>query len=378
LFALLVLAGTACAPSDSDSESSQAVSKIAALQPGWNTIEPGGDTVCSDGSPFSFFVRPGSDQSRDTKIHFYLEGGGACWNGATCDLEGDPSYTPVVDASDGESSHGVFNFQRSENPLRDYTTIFVPYCSADVHLGDRAVEYTAPATEDKEARTFTIQHRGIDNGKAALEWMFDHFDHPGTVFISGSSAGSIPSPVYAHWVAEHWPEARIAQLGDGAGGYRGATEAQPYLKWGTVDLLGWKELVDLGSDFSFEDLYVGAAARSSAVQYAQYDTAEDAVQLGFLRLSGQAEASLLPLLDANHAEITTADPGFRYFVAGGDLHTILRRPEVYSYRVGDQTFLSWLTELVEGQPLSDIRCKECLVAEGVIAEEDGAAPTSGG
>ena len=373
-FILALSAATACTSPDPTPE--QTPSKLAGLTEGWNAIEPGGETTCSDGSPFRFFVRPGSEAKRDQHIHFYLEGGGGCWSGATCDVQGRPTYTPVVDPSDGQASTGVFNLDRDDNPLRGHTTIFVPYCGGDVHLGDRTVEYTAPAADGREERKYTIEHHGLDNGTAALDWMYSHFDDPSAVFVSGSSAGSIPSPVYATWIKEHWPGARVAQLGDGAGGYRGASESKPYLQWGTLGALNWGELVGLEDTLSFEDLYVASAKRAANVQYAQYDTAEDDVQLQFLQLAGTPTPSLLPLLDANHEEIAAAAPNFRSFVAGGELHTILRRPEVYTYRVGDTTFLEWLTDLVEGRDVHSVRCSDCSQPEGVMVEEAAPSPSS--
>src|SRR5262245_55705687 len=53
---------------------------ISKLQPGWNTIAPGGDTVCARGAPFRYFVRPG----KVNKLLIDFRGGGACWNEKTC------------------------------------------------------------------------------------------------------------------------------------------------------------------------------------------------------------------------------------------------------------------------------------------------------
>ena len=48
---------------------------FAGMSETWNAIEPGGDTLCSDGTPYRFFVHPGNT----TKLMVYFEGGGACW-----------------------------------------------------------------------------------------------------------------------------------------------------------------------------------------------------------------------------------------------------------------------------------------------------------
>ena len=44
---------------------------------------PGGDTICSDGSPYRFFVHRGDP----SKLLIEFEGGGACWSGATCEAD---------------------------------------------------------------------------------------------------------------------------------------------------------------------------------------------------------------------------------------------------------------------------------------------------
>ena len=45
----------------------------------WETVVPGGDTICSDGSPYRFFVHRGDPG----KLLIEFEGGGACWSGST-------------------------------------------------------------------------------------------------------------------------------------------------------------------------------------------------------------------------------------------------------------------------------------------------------
>ena len=55
---------------------------ILDLPPGWTFIEPGGDTTCARGTPFSYFVRPGTVN----RLVIEFRGGGACWSSLTCGL----------------------------------------------------------------------------------------------------------------------------------------------------------------------------------------------------------------------------------------------------------------------------------------------------
>ncbi|MEE2777325.1 MAG: pectin acetylesterase-family hydrolase [Acidobacteriota bacterium] len=347
-------------------------SVFASLEPGWNTFEPGGETTCSDGSPFHFFARPGDPE----KVIFYLQGGGGCWNGATCDRDGQPTYSMtaverLIEAKPGEerpegAQGGIFDYTRADNPLRDYSAVFVPYCTGDVHLGNRLAAYEAPAGEDHEAHEFTTEHKGAVNVRAALDWTFSAFASPETVFVTGSSAGSIPSPYYAHVIKAHYPSSRVVQLGDASGGYRRQTgSARPHEAWGTLDVVAdVPGLAALASEeFNYERLYIEAGKANPDIAFAQFDNAEDGVQLRFLGISGAGADSLEPLLDANRADIAAAVPNFRAYTAGGDAHTILQRDTFYSLRVGKVLFRDWLAALVAGEPVDNVHCQDCSVAE---------------
>jgi len=98
--------------------------------------------------------------------------------------------------------------------------VFVPYCTADVFLGNHTVTYATPATDSGPPRSIGIQHWGSADADSVMNWVYAHFQGPALVFVTGSSAGAIPSPLYASRVAQHYPKARVVQLGDAAGGYR--------------------------------------------------------------------------------------------------------------------------------------------------------------
>ena len=52
-------------------------------EPGvWETIYPGGDTICSRGDEYRFYLRGGDPR----KLMIYFQGGGACWNELTCSV----------------------------------------------------------------------------------------------------------------------------------------------------------------------------------------------------------------------------------------------------------------------------------------------------
>lgn len=373
---LLLTALTACSEPESASESPASMETtaaapaaarqqtsspaIAGLNPGWNVFEPGGDTVCSDGSDYRFYVKQGDP----AKFMFYLEGGGACWDGSNCDPDLQPSYQVNLATTDPQRAHGILAFDHPQNPLADYTVVYAPYCSGDVHLGDSEQHYQSPGLEGHDSHAVHIQHRGLPNANAAMTWALENLPGPDRIFVTGSSAGSIPSPFYAVKLAEHYPQASVVQLGDASGGYRGFANFSPYEVWETNRVVEDLTYInDIPAEqFSFHHLYLAAAQANPDIQLASYDNAEDEVQLQFLALGGTPTAELKPLLENNLEEISEAVPGFRYYVAGGTMHTILLRPEVYSYEVAGVRFVDWLTDLVNGEEINNVMCVECSMA----------------
>jgi len=383
--ATLALAALACAPAEEAPEPVDLEAPLADLTEGWNTITPGGSTTGSDGSPFRFFVR----KADSTRLVFYLQGGGSCWNAETCDPRSRRTYTrtaieeirsPSGAAPEEGALHGIAAFNHPENPFADHSFVFVPYCTGDVHIGDRDTVYEVPATEEEPARQVTIHHRGYTNGRAALDWTYEHFPGPETVFITGSSAGSIPSPVYARHFAENYPDARVTALGDGAGGYRDLTGARPHESWGTLAALShFENMNEVDSDnFSFEALYIQAAKAHPEATFTRYDTAEDDVQIRFLEIAGaDVSGGLQPLLDANEADIDAALEGqdnYRSYIAAGELHTIMLRPQFYTYESDGVKIRDWVASLAAGEAVDDVHCGDCTGSPAAMGVGEATGP----
>lgn len=332
------------------------------LDDGWNEISGGGDTICSDGSDYRFFARPGDPQ----KLLIYFQGGGACWNGRSCDPDLDPTYIVNTDRLDLSRAHGIFAFEEEANPFRDHSVVVAPYCSGDVHLGDAVTAYEAPTTRQHPSHTYEVQHRGHANGLAVLDWVYAHFFRPESIFVTGSSAGSIPSPYYAMLVAEQYPDAALTQLGDASSGYRREVMSSvPEAVWGTLDIIN--ELPELAEtrlgEFTNELLYVVAGQRFPGHQFAAFDNAEDQVQKRFLEMGGYRANTIREFILRNQADIRAEIDNFVSFIAGGEEHTILLRPEFYTLHVGESTLLDWVASLASHEPVEDVACSSCGRAE---------------
>jgi hypothetical protein len=315
----------------------------------WETIAPGGETSCALGTPYSFHARKADPE----KLVVFFNGGGACWAGQTCDPAVEPTtYVPSAQMShnDPRTHKGIFDLDNPANPVGDWSMVFVSYCTGDVHLGETDKTYTKP-----DGSETTIRHRGHVNAHAALTWMKENIGGAKQVLVAGSSAGAIAAPVYAGVVSKIYPDARVQQLGDGAGGYSSPEIGGLLATWGVIDILpDWLPL-DTETVTSFNALYEGAAAAFPEISFAQYDAAHDGMQIGFQQAL-QGGTALHEQMIANRGALRDAIPGFVSFTAGGAQHTILRAPYLYSYSVNGTSFVDWLGALVAGEKPETVDC----------------------
>ncbi len=317
----------------------------------WETISPGGDTSCAMGTPYSFHARKADPE----KLVVFFNGGGACWAGQTCDPSVEPTtYVPSAQMghNDPRNHKGIFDLANPANPVGDWSMVFVSYCTGDVHLGETDRTYAKP-----DGSEITIRHRGHVNAHAALAWMKENLRDAKQVLVAGSSAGAIAAPVYAGVVSKVYPDARVQQLGDGAGGYSSPEIGGLLTNWGVTDILpDWLPL-EPETVTSFNALYEGAAKAFPEISFAQYDAAHDGVQIGFQQAL-QGGTALHEQMIANRIALSDAIPGFASFTAGGGEHTILRAPYLYSYSANGTSFVDWLGALTRGDAPPTVDCAE--------------------
>jgi hypothetical protein len=340
-----------------------AVAALALLLPEpasaqWTTIEPGGATVCSDGSPYRFFVHAGDPG----KLLVEFEGGGGCWSGATCSQD---IYNRRV-LSDPEAARaagqlqGIYDRSRLDNPLRDFTHVYVPYCTGDLHWGSSATVYEGPAGP------LTIQHAGGRNAAAAVAWSVENVPAPAELVVAGCSAGGYGATLWSAHLARAYPAARLAHLSDSAAGVVPEGFFRTLLSaWGAAEY--WPSFVPgLALDrvdpasLSAPSLYASIAAENPRGTFSQFNTTSDTVQTFFFALASGALSPTIgsewtARMGANVDAIASAVPNFRSFTAPGTDHCIINKAAFYSTSVGGRRFADWARDLVSGADPGTVR-----------------------
>ena len=159
---------------------------------------------CRDGSATGLGVRLQEDSDN---LMIYLEGGGACFNAATCASNpasfNEASFISFVGLSGDEA---IFSTDAA-NPVGDWNMIYVPYCTGDIHGGSR----TDVAVEGVAG---TQQFVGHQNLELYLDLLAPYFGDPDQVLLAGRSAGGFGALLNFATVADAFDGSDLTLLDD--------------------------------------------------------------------------------------------------------------------------------------------------------------------
>lgn len=320
----------------------------------WEIHDAAEPCQCADGSPYQFLTRTADP----TKVVLYFEGGGACFSAETCRFDSGTYKTranaAAIAKGDGEAGQGIFDFANPDNPLTDWSFVFVPYCTGDVHIGSAAHAYS---------NTLTVHHNGADNAKAAIAQLVAQYPDATEVLVTGSSAGGVPSPLAGGLVADELPDAKVTVLADGSGAYPDNPPINAGIGglWGTMNAVpDWPVTEGLTPEqFSIPGLFVLAGKTHPEIRFARYDNAYDNVQKMFSALAQIGGGDQKQVILGNEAQIEAAGVPIESYLAAGTDHTILARREFYRLTTDGVSFRDWFTRYVAGEQVGDVHCTDC-------------------
>jgi hypothetical protein len=209
-----------------------------AVPVGWNYYAIDG-ALCRDGSPAGIYVHHGTA----SKLFIYLEGGGACSSPTFCShnpaavsqafpggaptqgqtiggslgsVTGGPYQAPYVPtAASGLTpaySPGIFDFTNAANPVKDWSGVYVPYCTGDVHFGT-ADNVTIPG--DGLLPAVTNQHFvGYRNMQKFIGHLVPTFPNQTQVLLTGASAGGFGAGLNYGMVQDSFGSVPVTVLDD--------------------------------------------------------------------------------------------------------------------------------------------------------------------
>ena len=180
---------------------------IVAPEEQWTWI-PFDNAFCGNGSTTGIGV---SLSKKSSRVLIYMEGGGACWSELTCNTLKTASnfgsgYGEASFKSTAANQLGASFFSRTaaDNPFKDYSMVYVPYCTGDIHGGDNTVMYGG-----KPAK-----HVGSRNVAAYLERLVPTFPGADRVILSGASAGGFGAALNWWQTQQAFGKIRVDMIDD--------------------------------------------------------------------------------------------------------------------------------------------------------------------
>lgn len=297
-------------------------------------FDPADETaICLRGTPYQVEVHHGTSN----KVLLYLEGGGACWNAATCaPASGNPlakvDATPIF----GE---GIFELDNPDNPFRDWNIVYAPYCDGSVFAGDNIVDYDGVHT----------YHHGLQNVSAAVAVLRDQFPDPETIVVSGSSAGGYGTYSGYGVTRVAFPGTPIWVLNDSGPGLQNLDDPQAIAdrrdNWLFEQSIP-PSCTSCTEQYSY--LSEWALERDATLRVGMFSYLRDGVIRSFLDLPAPDYEVLLRDVTGN---IHDRQPErFKRFFVNGGAHTVLERPQFYALSNDGLTMARWTAAFLGDGP----------------------------
>jgi hypothetical protein len=312
------------------------------------------ESRCRNDTSTGIGVRYGSGDN----LAIYFEGGGACFNTATCLLnDGFSNFGPVQFTAWANTlgAGGIFDADAEDNPLADWSFVYVPYCTGDVHAGDKQ-DAGVPGVFGAQ------QFVGYRNVGLYLERIVPSFAGASHVLVSGQSAGGFGAAFNYDRIADAWPESKVTLLDD-SGPPFGDMYLAPCMQkeWRSLWNLDDTIPADCSECFSADgggisNLAGYLADKHAGQKFALYSSEQDAVIrtffgfgmnncLGGIMTGAMFQEGLYDLRD----DILGDDPAWASFFAPGSNHTITASPLLYATTVDGVRLVDWIADLLAGQ-----------------------------
>jgi len=138
-----------------------------------------------------------------SKLLIFLEAGGACFNSISCAAFAHPNGFFEEDLFEIMSEpKGVFNRVARTNPFSDYSYVFIPYCTGDIHAG---------VNPDGTGGRNQV---GFLNVASALPEIVARFPKVEEVVLAGSSAGGFGAIANFEQVQQAFGDIPVTLLND--------------------------------------------------------------------------------------------------------------------------------------------------------------------
>jgi len=310
------------------------------------------DTLCGDGSEFAMWIRLAPEGEPLDRVIVGLQGGGVCLFEDDCRAKLDGHLFNAMD-DEPFGAGGLVDTTNVNNPFKDWTIVYLPYCNQDVFAGGGVVEHFSD---------FSVARYGALNLRAGVRVVRDilwkMMDEEGgrgyrpdelIALFGGWSAGGYGTMYNYHWMLDDLLWQRTAAFPDAGGGLDNK-ELLGVRALGFTKIPVWGALPNLppycfsGNCAVGPDNYMAFAPRLKQVPEQQYlilSNQKDRTQQGDAFFSDEA----VWIDTIRGAYCDTKDLNGIQWYLGSDsensVHTISMRDEFYYGEVAGERLVDW-------------------------------------
>lgn len=309
--------------------------------------------LCRDGSQAGFSMSVGKSPE---KLMFFYEGGGACFSDLSCGL--NPAN--ITEERQLPPAEGIFDRSQDRNPFKDWTFVYLPYCSGDVYAGN--VTHVDAAKKAKDQYFVGYNNLQLFLNRIVPTVGAENIQH---LVSSGQSAGGLASVVTAKRLIREFPDAKVTVLDDAGPPVKTdvVTECLQDI-WRDMYQLDETALGDCGWGCSQEGPYLFDIARDLVAS-------DDRIGFGFVsfmqdlqsRLTftvGHDNCDMMPFPIIEEDVYQTSLLNFRddmreaskktaTFYVPGDTHTCVHKDCFYETEADGVGLPEWTRQLLDGQ-----------------------------
>lgn len=319
--------------------------------------------ICIAGTPYSVFTKVRNPR----KLLIFMQGGGACWQDFyNCNVlvetpMQEPPPPPVgIWAEDSFSP----TIGKVNNPLDDWSVVYMPYCDGSVFTGDNTV--LDPAWQAHIEGLLGLPpgagppvrfHRGLQNATAGIDVAKSMFPRARKIMVAGSSAGAVGAASFAPFLTRiaFGNNRKLAVFND----------AGP----NAINLLDVPNILARANDWLFGQFFPKSCTDCDAftgqgtaivkwrldndrtIRESFYSTDGDTTNRFFLNVPTQE--LYRDLIVSEHGKLNAAHPlRYKRFIrSGSTVHTGLQLDDFYLGTADGVPLNKWVKDFVKFKPL---------------------------
>lgn len=299
--------------------------------------------LCIVGTPYSIFTKIRNPK----KLMIFMQGGGACWQdfyfcnpvAETQEPQNFPQFGIFADSFTPESG-------LQENPLGDFSIVYLPYCDGSVFGGDNDAL-------DLGFLNGVRFHRGLANASAGVDLAKAIFPRARKIMLAGSSAGGVGVASFAPFLVRlafgNWRQLFVFN------------DAGPV----AINLDEVDAIQARAADWKFGQFYPASCSdcddqgqqtalikwrldNDRTIRESFYSTDGDETDRFFLNVATQEEYR--DLIVTEHGLLNAAHPRRykRFIRSGDDEHTALQNPFLFYFGEANGVPLSqWVDDFLK-------------------------------